>query len=68
MSLVADSTGQRVRRMGTGVVGGLPPLALILFVLLTVNGLPHTTHQSMPIAPRIATSPEEPPAQTAGQR
>jgi hypothetical protein len=54
--------------MGTGVVGGLLPLALVLFVLLTVNGLPHTTHQSMPIALRIATSPEEPPAQTAGQR
>ena len=58
----------RIRRMAIGAAAGLLLLALVLFVLVTVARLPHTTHPSMLITPRVVTSPEEPPAQPGGQR
>jgi hypothetical protein len=58
----------RVRRIAIGVAAGLLLLALVLFVLVTVTRLPHTTHPSKLITPRVVTSPEEQPAQTGGQR
>jgi hypothetical protein len=58
----------RVRRMAIGAAAGLLLLGLVLFVLVTVTRLPHATYPSMLITPRVVTSPEEPPAQTGGQR
>ena len=58
----------RIRRMVIAAAGALLLLALTSFVLLTLTGLPRTAHLSTLIAPRIVTSPEEPPAQAGGQR
>ncbi len=41
-------------------VGSLALIALTLFVLITLNSLPRTAHPTMPVAPTVVTSPEEP--------
>jgi hypothetical protein len=43
-----------------GAIGAMFLLALALFVLATLSGLPRTTHSSPLVAPTIVTSPEEP--------
>jgi hypothetical protein len=52
----------RLVRVAVGQVafGVVVALALIAFVLATLNGLPRTTHPSVLIAPLVVTSPEQP--------
>lgn len=57
-----------VPRMTISSVGALLVLALVVFVLGTLSGLPRTTHPSTQIAPTIVTSPEDRPAQSGGPR
>jgi hypothetical protein len=47
------------RPIAVGVVGAVLLFALTLLVLVTLNGMPRTTHLPILVAPRIITSPEE---------
>lgn len=47
--------------VGQVALGVVLMLALVAFVLATLDGLPRTTHPSLLIAPRVVTSPEGSP-------
>ncbi len=49
-----------VRPMALCTAGAVLLVALSLFVLITLNTLPRTTHPTMPVAPTVVTSPEQP--------